>query len=332
MCSRCWSSNLCLSPPSNARLEVTYKDRREAFGDFSTRSRAYAMSKRCRIQLLTTLSLLFISVICLWGAGEMCCYIARGRKRLFKDQAGLLWNSAEKSDTDPGQTKPHCSSPWGTALGWKMDEWGKRKKHTFGFLQNEFLLSSKTVQRKEDAQGMENVALRILKRQTSLFSCSFSSTFPKTFSKIMHWSIKRFMTKHIFTNTKQLCRQPISPRCWAQHYDKWELCARLVQVLHQMALSRSEQEQQLSWAREQEKGTGESTQKQNISQEASAKAHVMTVVLHQRSLLHQLWAKANYLNCWEVRLRWVEHNHGFSYTASLKPKYSSSNIPQLNCI
>lgn len=39
ICSRCWSKNLHLSPSSNARLEVTYKDRREAFRDFSTRSR-----------------------------------------------------------------------------------------------------------------------------------------------------------------------------------------------------------------------------------------------------------------------------------------------------
>lgn len=212
------------------------------------------------------------------------------------------------------------------------EEKGKRKKYTFGFLQNEFLLSSKTVRRKEDAQSMENVALLISKRQASLFICSFSSAFPKTFSKIMHWSMKRFTTKHIFANTKQLCLQPISPRCWAQHYDKWELCARLVQVLHQMALSRSEQELQLSWAREQEKGTGESAQKQNTSQEASAKSRVMTAVLHQRSLLHQLRVKANYLNCWEAQLRQMEHNCGFSYTASLKSKYSSSTILQLNCI
>lgn len=89
-CSGCWSSNPPTSPSSNARFAVTYKDRRETLEDFSTRSRGYAMRKRCRVQLLTTLSLLFISVICMSRAGELCCYTARGRKRLFNDHAGLL--------------------------------------------------------------------------------------------------------------------------------------------------------------------------------------------------------------------------------------------------
>lgn len=72
-CSGCWSSNPPTSPSSNTRFAVTYNNKRETLEDFPTCSRGYTMRKRCRVQLLTALSLLFISVICLSRAGELCC-------------------------------------------------------------------------------------------------------------------------------------------------------------------------------------------------------------------------------------------------------------------
>lgn len=147
-----------MSPASNARFAVTYNDKRETLEDFATCSRGYAMRNRCGVQLLTALSLLFISVICLSRAGELCCYTTRGRERLFNNHAGLLWNPAEKLDTDPGQTKSHCISPWRIALGWKKDEWEKTQKaHRWDSAVWKFVSFPEAAQNQEDIQHMEKV-------------------------------------------------------------------------------------------------------------------------------------------------------------------------------
>lgn len=116
--ARCWSSSLHISPPSKDRSEVSYKDKQrggEHLGFFLHVAVLMLWERGGECNYWAPSLLNFSnsgSTTCQGRMGQMCGYIARARKRVFKDQAAQLQNSAEKFDTDTGEIKvlPHLTS------------------------------------------------------------------------------------------------------------------------------------------------------------------------------------------------------------------------------